>query len=59
MYLSTYNRRKEMKLKAEWENGVKREFDNVDELNVIIIEAELKMWCEEHHYRIPKFTVTK
>ena len=46
-----------MRLIAEWSNGVKREFDDLDELNAIINKAELTMWCKEHHYNTPKFTV--
>ena len=46
-----------MRLIAEWSNGVKREFDDLDELNVIINKAELTMWCKEHHYNTPKFIV--
>ena len=48
-----------MKVIAKWENGVKREFNNLDELNIIILKAELKMWCNENNYTLPKFTVVK
>lgn len=48
-----------MKVIAEWENGVKREFNDLDELNIIILKSELKMWCNENNYTLPKFTVVK
>lgn len=45
-------------LVAVWKNGVKKIIPDLDKLNLIIAKAELKMWCEENHYKLPRYMIT-
>ena len=48
-----------MTLIARWDNGVKREFKNLDKLNAIINKAELDIWCEMNNFKKPMYEIVK